>query len=162
MSKEKESKRKSLAAYQSTLVAIREAAARVNDAASAASDEIDLLERALAEIEPGVTVWTDPVFQGASTFVHDDAAVENATRIVKLGFGKLQKWGFLVSETFVSPNGSQLACEVQLLRKAERELRLMALPHLSHVLEGVLAALNAGVAKLPAAPVDSDFAAVTD
>jgi hypothetical protein len=151
MSKDKEVKRKPLASYQTTLDGIREAANRVNRAASSASDDIEALEKELADIEPGVTVWTTPIYQVAATYVGQDERATNATRVIKLGFGKSQKWGLLVSEAYVAPNGAELAAEVQLLRKAERDVRLLAHPHLGLVLEAVLSALNAGVSQLPAA-----------
>lgn len=151
MSKDKEAKRKPLATYQTTLDSIREVASRVNQAASSASDEIEALEKELADIEPGVTVWTTPIYQGAATFVGPDERATNASRVVKLGFGKSQKWGLLVSETYLAPNGAELGSEVQLLRKADRDVRLLAQPHLGLVLEAVLSALNAGVSQLPAA-----------
>jgi tetrahydromethanopterin S-methyltransferase subunit G len=151
MSKDKEAKRKPLATYQNTLDGIREAATRVNEAASTASDDIEALEKELGDIEPGVTVWTAPIYQSSATFVGEDERAINATRVIKLGFGKSQKWGLLVSETYLAPNGSELGSDVQLLRKAERDIRLLAHPHLGLVLEAVLSALNAGVAQLPAA-----------
>lgn len=149
--KEKEAKRKPLATYQTALDNIREAATRVNQAASSASEDIEALEKELVDIEPGVTVWTTPIFQGPATFVGEDESVSNASRVVRLGFGKSQKWGLLVSETFVAPNGAELGSDVQLLRKADRDIRLLAHPHLGLVLEAVLSALNAGVSQLPLA-----------
>jgi hypothetical protein len=149
--KEKETKRKPLASYQTALDNIREAASRVNQAASTASEDIEALEKELADIEPGVTVWTAPIYQGFATFAGQDERVTNATRVVKLGFGKSQKWGLLVSETYLAPNGTELATEVQLLRKADRDVRLLAHPYLGQVLDAVLSALNAGVSQLPLA-----------
>ncbi len=151
MSKDKEAKRKPLANYETALENIREAAARVNEAASSASEEIEALEKELTDIEPGVTVWTAPIARGPATFAAEEQTVSNATRVVKLGFGKSQKWGLLVSETFIGPDGAELGTEVQLLRKADRDLRLLAHPHLGQVLEAVLAALTAGVSQLPVA-----------
>lgn len=145
----KEAKRKPLATYQTALDNIREAASRVNEAATLASDDIEALEKELADIEPGVTVWTAPVFRGSATYVGQDELATSATRVVKLGFGKSQKWGMLVSETFLAPNGAELASDVQLLRKADRDTRLLCHPHLGLVLDAVLGALNEGVAHLP-------------
>lgn len=145
----KEAKRKPLSTYQTALDNIREAAARVNEAANLASEDIEALEKELADIEPGVTVWTAPVFRGSATYVDQDELVTSATRVVKLGFGKSQKWGMLVSETFFAPNGAELGSEVQLLRKADRDTRLLCHPHLGLVLDAVLGALNEGIAHLP-------------
>lgn len=147
--KDKESKRKPLATYQTALDSIREAAGRVNQAASTASEDIETLDKELADIEPGVTVWTSPIYQGSATFAGQDERVTHATRVVKLGFGKSQKWGLLVSETWLAPNGAELATEVQLLRKAERDVRLLAHPYLGQILDAVLRALNASVSQLP-------------
>jgi hypothetical protein len=149
----KEAKRKPLAIYQEALDSIREAATRVNEAATCASEDIEALEKELADIEPGVTVWTAPIFQGPATFVGEDEQAASATRVIKLGFGKSQKWGMLVSETYVALNGTELGSDVQLLRKADRDVRLLSHPHLGLVLDAVLSALNSGVAQLPSAPV---------
>ncbi len=151
MSKDKDSKRKTqpLGPYQELLESLSDAAARVNEAASVASDQIEALEKALLEIEPGVTVWTAPMQLGATTLVSEDGHSQNATREMKFGFGKLQKWGLLVSETWIANDGSALASMVQPLRKAEREARLLALPHLTSVLQALLSALEGAATRLP-------------
>lgn len=151
MSKDKDTKRKPqpLVPYQELLDSLSEAAARVNDAASVASDQIEALEKALLEIEPGVTVWTAPISLGATTLVSEDGHSQYATREMKFGFGKLQKWGLLVSETWFGSDGSALASMDQPLRKAEREARLLALPQLTPVLQALLSALEGAVTRLP-------------
>jgi hypothetical protein len=150
--KEKESKRKPqpLTAYQDQLAALTEAAERVNDAASVASEEIEALDRALLDIEPGLSVWTAPIHQSSTILVGEDGQSQTARREVKIGYGKLQKWGLLVSEVWSSSDGTTLASMVQPLRKADREVRLLAQPYLRSLLDLLLSGLNGAASQLPA------------
>jgi hypothetical protein len=72
-----------------------------------------------------------------------------AKRVASLGLAKQKKWGILVREQFFSlDGGAPLGERTTLLRKADRDLRVQALPHLSAVLEAVRDALTLRVDRL--------------
>ncbi len=134
---------------------IRAAANRLNDAAEQTTKAVEALERELLDIEPGVTVWSAILQDGDYTF-EDDTGSQLAHRTVTLGFAKTKKkWGIAVREQ-VKGKGSEsgadaiLHDEVSLLRKADRELRILAAPHLDELMQDILGELEARLERLGA------------
>jgi len=122
------------------------ASKRINTLAEEATRRIQALEARLVDAEPGITVWGATLVTEPSTFRRDDAsAPEVAERIVTLGFAKVKKdkWGIAVREVYKSANGRLLAEESTLLGRAERTLRLLALPHLEALTRLVVEAVEA-------------------
>ena len=132
---------------QSELLARLDVASkRLNTLAEEASRRIQALEQRLVEAEPGIAVWGATLLTEPATFRGDDAsAPESAERVVTLGFAKVKKdkWGIAVREVQKSKNGRLLAEESTLLYKAERHLRLLALPHLDALTRQVVEAVEA-------------------
>jgi len=122
------------------------ASKRINTLAEEATRRIQTLEARLVDAEPGITVWGATLVTEPSTFRRDDAsAPEAAERVVTLGFAKVKKdkWGIAVREVFKGANGRLLAEESTLLSRAERTLRLLALPHLEALTRQVVEAVEA-------------------
>jgi hypothetical protein len=124
------------------------ASQRLNARAEEASRRIQALEQRLVEAEPGIAVWGATLLTEPSTFQADDASAPlPAERVVTLGFAKLkkEKWGILVREVLRGREGRLFADESQLLQKAERHLRLLALPHLEALTRQVVEAVEAQI-----------------
>jgi hypothetical protein len=120
------------------------ASKRLNAAADEATSRIQALEDRLIDAEPGITVWGATLLTEPATFRRDEtSSPEAAERIVTLGFAKVKKdkWGIAVREVFKASNGRLLAEESSLLSRAERTVRLLAVPHLEaltrQIVEGV-------------------------
>lgn len=128
---------------------IKEATAKLNRAAEDATKEIEKLEKELLEADIGVSVWTDAIFEASEQRVGEDGKSQNVKRVVKLGFAKVSKWGITVSEEVLDGKGKRLSLEQELLRKAERDLRLLGHEHLGVLLTALNSALSERVAKLP-------------
>jgi hypothetical protein len=129
------------------------ASKRLNTLAEEASRRIQTLEQQLVEAEPGIAVWGATLLTESSTFQGDDArAPEAAERVVTLGFAKVKKdkWGIAVREVLKGKAGRLLADESTLLHKAERHLRLLAMPHLEALIRQVVEAVEAQTAALDA------------
>jgi hypothetical protein len=127
------------------------ASKRLNTWAEEASRRIQALEQRLVEAEPGIAVWGATLLTEPSAFRGDDTSVpEAAERVVTLGFAKVKKdkWGIAVREVLKGKNGRLLAEESTLLHKAERHLRLLALPHLEALTRQVVEAVEAQTAGL--------------
>jgi hypothetical protein len=125
------------------------ASQRLNAQAEEASQRIQALEQRLVEAEPGITVWGATLLTERSTIQLDDAsAPEAAERVVTLGFAKLkkEKWGILVREVLKGKDGRLFADESTLLQRAERHLRLLALPQLEALTRQVVEAVEAQTA----------------
>ena len=121
------------------------ASRRLNSQAEEASRRIQALEQRLVEAEPGIAVWGATLLTEQATFQADDTkAPEAAERVVTLGFAKLKKdkWGIAVREVLKGKNGRLFADESTLLHKAERHLRLLAMPHLEALTRQVVEAVE--------------------
>lgn len=136
------------------LVARITAASRLlNNAASEATRKIEALEQTLLDAEPGVSVWGATLLVEKASFQRDEATAEAAQRVVTLGFTRVkkEKWGIAVRDELKARKGFTLDEDVQLLRKADRNLRILALPHLEDLARQVLAALEAQLGVIEAA-----------
>lgn len=151
---------------------IREMSHRLNEAVDTATDQIEELEKRLGDAEPGVSVWGPVLITEDS--VHEangeGGSSEPAERTVTLGFGRAKKkWGFAVREVLrnrprpgYADEGVTLHEEVSLLRKADRDLRLLALPHLREVVEAVRDELKRRTAELLPETAEVNGAASSD
>jgi hypothetical protein len=122
------------------------ASKRLNTQAEEASRRIQALEQRLVAAEPGVAVWSATLLTEPATFQGGDGiAPVPAERVVTLGFAKLkkEKWGIVVREVLKGRDGRLLADESGLLQKAERHLRLLALPQLEALTRQVVEAVEA-------------------
>lgn len=130
---------------------IRTASKRLNKAGDKATDEIEALEKRLVDAEPGVAAWGPTILTEESEYLDDETgASEPVQRRVTVGFGRRKKkWGFMVREELWGkkrPEDSDWTVSVSQetfpLRKADRDVRVLALPHLRSVAESVLAELE--------------------
>jgi len=146
--------------YTSILAQIQGAAEALNRAASDATKRIEKLEDRLVDVDPGVSVW------GATLATEQDEYVDEATgetvpvqRTATLGFGRVKKdWGFVVREELKAKKGGKgsawnvpVSEDTRPLRKADRELRILALPQLPALLQSVLDEVTARAERLGAA-----------
>lgn len=109
------------------------ASQRLNAAAQDAGRRIQTLEARLADAEPGIAVWGATLLSEPTTLERDEGQPsEAAERVVTLGYAKVKKdkWGIAVREVVRTTSGVILSDATGLLSKAERALRLCALPHL--------------------------------
>ena len=125
----------------------------LNNAASDATRRIEAVEERLLDAEPGVAVWSATLLNEKATYQRDDGAAEAAQRLVTIGFAraKKDKWGICVREELKVRKGITVSEEVRLLRKADRNLRILALPHLEQLAREVLAILEEQITVLDAA-----------
>jgi len=127
------------------------ASERLNTLAEQASRRIQSLEERLVAAEPGIAVWGATLLTEPSTFRSENSGPpEQAERVVTLGFAKVKKdkWGLAVREVLKGSNGRLLAEESTLLHKAERHLRLLAVPHLEALTRQVVEAVEEQTAAL--------------
>lgn len=143
--------------YTQVLDEIRSTSKKFNKASDAATEQIESVEKRLLEVEPGVTVWGPRLLSEDIQHVDEDTGAScPAHRVVTLGFGRSKKkWGFVVRQEVVGQaegaaggQGLTLVDEVRSLRKADRDLRIMALPHLLQVVQAVRDELNRRVTQL--------------
>jgi hypothetical protein len=131
------------------------AASRVlNGAANEATRRIEEVEQCLLDAEPGVSVWGATLLVERASHQRDEAGLaEPAQRVVTLGFARSKKdrWGICVREELKVENGLGGSEELSLLRKADRNLRILALPHLEQLVRQVLAVLEQQLMALDAA-----------
>ena len=143
----KHSEKQAGSAEQNELLGRLDAASkRLNAAADEATSRIQALEERLVDAEPGITVWGATLVTEPATFRRDETSPpEAAERIVTLGFAKVKKdkWGIAVREVFKATNGRLLAEESSLLSRAERTLRLAAVPYLESLTRLVVEAVEA-------------------
>lgn len=126
----------------------------LNGAASEATRRIEEVEQSLLDAEPGVSVWGATLLEERASYQRDEAtAAEPAQRVVTLGFArsKKDKWGVCVREELKVRDGISVSEELTLLRKSERNLRILALPHLEQLVREVLAVLEQQILVLDAA-----------
>ena len=130
------------------------ASSKLNNAAEEATKTIESLEEQLVEADPGVTVWGEILVAEKTSYQRDESAVaEAAQRVVTLGFTKVKKkrWGLAVKEEYRGKRDVVLQEEVTQLRKADRNLRLLALPHLPQLADLIAEELEVHVEALEAA-----------
>jgi hypothetical protein len=135
--------------FEGPLNEIRNASAKLNRAADNATKEIEALEKELLEIEPGVEVWTPSIAETEEEMESDDGQRQTGKRVVRLGFSKVKKWGIAISSEVVDGDGKRVSKEETLLRKADRDLRLLGLEHLGDLLGALKDALGERASKLP-------------
>jgi hypothetical protein len=134
------------------------ASKRLNAAARSATRRIEALEQRLVAAEPGVELWGPTLLAEATTFQRDGGeGSEAAERVVTLGYAKVKKdrWGFAVREVLKAQGGASLADSTRLLHKAERQLRLLAVPHLTALTRRIVEAVEAQTAGLENGVEDS-------
>ena len=134
------------------LVKITSASRALNRAADAAADQIERVEKALLDAEPGVSVWDAVILEEETLLQPEDAATaQDVLRRVTLGFAKVKsKWGIAVRDEMLAKKrvrdtqfSESVTCSVSLLRKSDRDLRLLAVDHLESLLGAILATLEA-------------------
>jgi len=146
--------------YTAILAQIKTATEAMNRAASDATKRIEKLEDRLVDLDPGVVVWGAVLSTEAGEHV-DEATGDTVPvqRTATLGFGKAKKdWGFVVREEVKARKGGgkngawsvPVSEEIRPLRKAERSLRVLALPQLPALLGAVLAEVSAQAERLGA------------
>jgi hypothetical protein len=130
---------------------IGQASKLLNGAADEATRRIEALEERLNSAEPGVAVWGETLLSEKTSFQREDGPMEVGQRVVTLGFDRVKKdkWGIAVREELKGKKGL-IEEEVTLLRKADRSLRLLALPHLESLTRQIVEALEAQVSQLEA------------
>jgi hypothetical protein len=129
---------------------LERASKRLNVAAQQATRRIEALEERLVSAEPGVEFWGPTLITEQITFQREGSeggeSVEAAVRVVTLGYAKVKKdkWGIAVREVVKASSGGGLLSEKSsLLHKAERNLRLLALPHLTSLTRQIVEAIEA-------------------
>jgi len=122
------------------------ASKRLNVAARQAARRIEALEERLVAADPGLEIWGATLLREPTTFQReDDEATQAAERVVTLGYAKVKKdrWGFAVREVVQATVGARLSETTILLHKAERNVRLRALPHLTALTRKIVEAVEA-------------------
>jgi hypothetical protein len=135
------------------------ASKRLNAAARSATRRIESLEQQLVAAEPGLELWGPTLLTEATTFQRDgEDGSQAAERVVMLGFAKVKKdrWGLAVREILKAQGGALLADSTRLLHKAERHLRLLAVPHLTALTRRIVEAVEAQTAGLEDGVEDSE------
>lgn len=147
--------------YTAALDEIRSTSEALNRAGDEATAEIEELESRLVDVEPGVTAWGAELLSEPCEITDDDGGdSQTAKRTVTVGFGRRKKkWGFLVREVIAvkqKPRDRDFTLvtsdEVSALRKADRRLRMLALPQLGGVVDAVLSELRDQAGELLPAP----------
>jgi hypothetical protein len=122
------------------------ASKRLNSAARQATRRIEALEERLVAAEPGIEMWGPTLLTEQTTFQQEGGeAAEAAERVVTLGYAKIKKdrWGFAVREVVKASGGALLSDTTRLLHKTERNLRLLAVPHLTALTRRIVEAVEA-------------------
>lgn len=152
-----------------------------------ADDKIKQVERALRKLDPGVEVWTPAVVQEQGIQCPGlGEPGQQVSRTVSLGFARVdlmpglkgwaralpwskvgKVWGLALREEYRAEGAGQprLRQDMTLLRKASRELRMLAAPHLDQLLGLIHDELRAHVDHLPpelSPPVTQDQARPSD
>jgi hypothetical protein len=119
---------------------------RLNIAAQRATRRIEALDARLVAAEPGIECWGPTLIREQTTYrTEGSEAPQAAERVVTLGYAKVKKgkWGLTVREVLKSSSGAFLSEEGTLLSKAERNLRLLAAPHLMALTRKIVEAVEA-------------------
>jgi hypothetical protein len=125
---------------------LEKASRRLNSAAERATQRIEALDARLVSAEPGIEFWGPRLITEQTTFTAEGSeAPVAAERVVTLGYAKVKKgkWGLAAREVFKSSSGTLLSEESTLLYKAERNLRLLAAPHLTTLTRQIVEAIEA-------------------
>ena len=133
------------------LTRLQVASKRLNSAAEDAGRRILALEDLLSEAEPGIAVWGATLLTESITFQRvEGQAPETAERVLTLGYAKVKKdkWGIAVREIVKATSGAILSDSSGLLSKAERAVRLAAVPHLESLTRQVVETVEAQAAAL--------------
>ncbi|TPV96555.1 MAG: hypothetical protein B7733_04135 [Myxococcales bacterium FL481] len=146
------------ARVDSLLRSIAQSSATLNHKAEAATREIERLEKRLVDAEVGIAVEHACILSEETTWRSDGGKEEPAQRSVNLGYGKAKsKWGITVRVQWQGKKrvrdhqwNKDLDSEVFLLRKADRELRVLAQPHLPGLVAAIANALDDRLALLEA------------
>jgi hypothetical protein len=128
------------------LTRLEDASKKLNVAARQAARRIESLEERLVAADPGLEIWGPTLLREPTTFQREGAdAPQAAEQVVTLGFAKVKKdrWGFAVREVVHATGGSRLSETTYLLQKAERNVRLRALPHLTALTRQIVEAVEA-------------------
>lgn len=135
------------------------ASKRLNAAAQRATHRIEVLEERLVAAEPGIEVWGPTLVTEPTTFQrHGSTTPEAAERVVTLGYAKVKKgkWGIVAREVIKASGGALLSDESSLLQKAERNLRLLACPHLAALTRRIVETVEAQTVGLAREDEDED------
>jgi hypothetical protein len=135
------------------------ATGRLNAAAHQGTRRIEALEERLVTAEPGVEAWGPVLLTEQTTFQRESSeARETAERVITLGYAKVKKdkWGIAVREVFKSASGELLSDKSLLLLKSERNLRLLALPHLTSLTRQIVEKVESQTAGLEDAEEGDD------
>jgi hypothetical protein len=135
------------------LTRLEDASKRLNVAARQAARRIESLEERLVAAEPGIEVWGPTLLREPTTFQREGSeATEAAERVQMLGYAKVKKdrWGFAVRDVVKATGGARLSETTILLHKAERNVRLRALPHLTALTRQIVEAVEAQTVGLEA------------
>jgi hypothetical protein len=130
---------------------LERAAERLNEAAQRGTRRIEALEERLGAIEAGIESWGPTLLSEPTTFHGENGVTpEAALREVTLGYAKVKKdkWGIAVRDVVKASSGRLLSENVSLLLRAERNLRLLALPHLTSLTRQLVEAVEAQAAGL--------------
>jgi hypothetical protein len=151
---------------ESTIIAgIAAESKKINAVADEASAYVKSVEKQLLETDVGVTVWGPILSEEESHFTPGDAATPvDARRVMTLGLGKVKsKWGFAIQEQiFTKRRANDKECtqlseeKVTLLRKSDRDLRILAMPLIPELLEKILEAVKAKASELTASDDGND------
>jgi hypothetical protein len=140
---------------------LERATERLNGAAQRGTRRIEALEERLAAVEPGVEAWGPTLLSEPATFQGEDGAPAAALREVTLGYAKVKKdkWGIAVRDVVKASSGRLLSENVSLLLRAERNLRLLSLPHLTSLTRQLVEAVEAQTAGFEDDADDAEAAA---
>lgn len=137
----------------SVLSEITDASKELNEAADEANALIAMIEEQLVSAGVGLTVW-DGVLSHESFNFQDryDDPDQLAESEIRLGFAKVENtWGIAVKDEVYVREEEQLVLRRQyiyLLRKADRETRVLAIPELPELLQEVLKQIKARTASV--------------
>jgi hypothetical protein len=134
------------------------ASKRLNAAARRATRRIEALDEQLVATDPGIEIWGPMLLTEATSFQREGAdTAQAAERVIRLGYAKVKKdrWGLAVHEV-VKAEGRVLSDSTRLLHKAERNLRLLAMPHLAALTRQIVEAVEAQASGLEDGGEDDD------
>jgi hypothetical protein len=120
--------------YEGVLAKIAKATKKLNDRADAASRLLTDIEKKLIDSGVGITVWDNAFLEEYL----DDVSYGSVRRYF-LGYAKIDgEWGIAVSEEIDGgPNTPPKEFQEFLLRTADRETRILAVPHIPSLLQRI-------------------------
>lgn len=149
-------------AIEDLVARLGRASKRLNAAAQRATHRIEALEERLVGAEPGVETWGPTLLKEQVPLSREGSETsEAAERVVTLGYAKVKKgkWGIVARDVVKTSSGTLVSDEISHLHKAERNLRLLALPHLSTLTRQMVETIEAQTAGLDDGEDDGDEAA---